>query len=139
MKPDVSTDLPLTPPDPDTRLRSGRVTLLAASWSELHIALFRCTAGREARWTLRADGTERVLVGRIPIPRRWPAPDDPCLLLPPGSTDGVHVLAEMALHLRLRNGVFFLARRKWYEAQDLDWIRLGREPLVAMLEVVESR
>jgi hypothetical protein len=107
------------------------------AWKEPLADAFRAIAGRLVRWTLKASGVTHTYEGRAPHPRRWPVPDDPCLLLRPGSTDAVHVLAEMALHLRVRDGQFFLARRRWYEVEDLDSTRLGPGPLRIALEVLE--
>lgn len=100
------------------------------------VEAFRAAAGKRARWALRAGGQVQVYEGRVPPVRRWRRPDEPYLLLRPGATDGVHVLAEMALHLRAESGEFFLARRKWYEEHDLDVKRLGPGPLEMELETL---
>jgi hypothetical protein len=86
---------------------------------------------------LRTAREERRYEGRVPQPRQWLAPDRPHLLTAPASTDGVHVLAEMALSLVTREGIFFLERRKWYEESALDLIRLGPGPLSFILEPFE--
>lgn len=92
-------------------------------------AAFAELAGRRARLTLRAGGETREFEGRVPRRARWPAPDDPCLMLRPGTTDNTHVLAEMALHLRFRDGHAALARRRHYETEPLDLQRLPAGPV----------
>ena len=98
------------------------------------LAAFRAVAGRRARWNLHCDSRTLSFEGRVPAIRRWRDPETPHLTLPPGATDGVHVLAEMELRLVSRDGVYFLARRRWYEETDLDLTRLGPEPLTMGLE-----
>jgi hypothetical protein len=111
--------------------------LTADGWQEALVAAFRAVAGRPARWVVVSPHGRRVYEGRVPPVRRWRAPDAPCLVLAPGTTDDVHVLATMELSLRCQDGQFFLARRKWYEADDLDLTRLGPGPVEVTLETLE--
>ena len=103
--------------------------LEADNWREELAAAFSAVAGRRVRMVLRCGEDAREYVGRVPAVRRWRAEDDSCLVLAPGSTDGVHVLAEMELRVRFTGGQFYLARRRWYEDEDLDVTRLGPGPL----------
>jgi hypothetical protein len=100
------------------------------------VALFQGMARRRVRWTLHCDGHALTFTGRVPPLRRWHSPETPHLILPPGSTDGVHVLAEMELRLVEQEGMYFLARRRWYEETDLDRTRLGPGPLSMELELL---
>jgi hypothetical protein len=92
-------------------------------------AAFAALAGRRARLTLRAGRETRQFEGRVPPRARWPAPNDPCLMLRPGTTDGTHVLAEMAIHLRFLDGQVAVARRRHYETEPLDLQRLPAGPV----------
>jgi hypothetical protein len=98
------------------------------------LALFQRVAGRRVCWTLHYDAHTLTFTGRVPPQRRWRNSETPHLNLPPGSTDGVHVLAEMELRLVEQKGIYFLARRRWYEETDLDLTRLGPGPLTMELE-----
>lgn len=98
------------------------------------LAAFRAVAGKRIRWSVHCEGRTLQFTGRVPPIRRWHDPETPHLILPPGSTDGVHVLAEMELRLVEQGGVYFLARRRWYEEADLDLVRLGAAPLSMELE-----
>lgn len=100
------------------------------------LAAFRGVAGKRVRWGLCCEGRTHTFEGRVPLIRRWRDPEGPHLVLPPGAMDRVHVLAEMELRLVERDGVFFLARRRWYEEADLDLIRLGPGPLTMELEIL---
>jgi hypothetical protein len=101
-------------------------------------AAFAALAGRRARLTLRAGRETRQFEGRVPRRAHWPAPDDPCLMLRPGTTDRTHVLAEMALHLRFREGHVALARRRHYETELLDLQRLPAGPVeLRLMELAE--
>lgn len=82
-------------------------------------------AGAEIRLTFECDGSALTIEGRVARRREWRSPEDPHLLLRPGTTDRVHVLAEMAVSLRRRGAGWYLARRRWYEEQDLDETPLG--------------
>jgi len=104
---------------------------------EEYVGAFRSAAGKQVRWTLRVAGRASTYEGRVPPVRRWRSPDEPCLTLRPGSTDAVHVLAELELRLFESEGQLFLARRKWYSDEDLDLIRLGAGPVEMELEILE--
>ena len=99
-------------------------------------AVFREAAKKRVRWTLHLGGQTYRYEGRVPQVRRWRQPDEPHLLLRPGTMDGAHVLADMELRLRFHEGQFFLARRRWYEEEDLDLTRLGPGPLAMELETL---
>ena len=119
--------MPHLPPDPHRPI----VETLNADADGLRrlVELFAEVAGRAVRLTLAAAGESQVYEGRVPPRRQWRSPEEPYLLVRPGSTDGVHVLADMALHLRVREGQWFIARRRWYEHEDLDMRQLGVGPL----------
>ena len=101
-----------------------------ADWVER----FRESAGRHVIWTVRSEHATHRFAGRIPLVRHWRDPDDPYLLLRPGSTDAVHVLADMELRLIERDGRYGIARRRWHEQLDLDETPLGPGPIVMTLE-----
>ena len=94
-------------------------------------------AGREVRCVFRCAGSQRAIEGRVPRRKEWRTPREPCLLLPPGRTDGVHVLAEMEVVLVRGEGEWGLARRRWYEEAYLDQWPLGRGELV--VEITSDR
>src|SRR5437867_2363405 len=99
-------------------------------------AFFTPWAGRVARLIVEGGGEELVFSGRVPPRRDWPGPDRPCLLVAPGGTGGVHVLAPMALHLLVHNGRLVLARRRWHEEDPLDFQALGTGPVTVRLEPI---
>jgi len=101
------------------------------------VARCRALAGRQVCWIVRAGGTERRYQGRLPRVALWREPGEPHLVLPPGATDGVHVLSEMELRLTPTGAGFGLTRRRWHEEADLDAIPLGCEPIRMRLEVLE--
>jgi hypothetical protein len=103
------------------------------------VALFTPLAGRSARLALACGDGERVFQGRVPPVREWPAPDRPCLLVPPGTTGGIHVLAPMALHLLVHERRLVLGRRRWYEDELLDFEALGSAAVVVRLEPCSPR
>jgi hypothetical protein len=109
-----------------------------ATAAEQIAAAFAALAGRRARLTLRDGFETRQFEGRVPRRAHWPAPDDPCLILRPGTTDRTHVLAEMALHLRFLEGHVALARRRHYETEPLDRQRLPAGPVeLHLVELAE--
>jgi len=85
---------------------------------------FAAVAGRRVRLILTAGREVREFEGAVPRRSQWPAPNDPCLMLQPGTTDNTHVLAAMALHFRIVDGQLVLARRRLYEMELLDFQRL---------------
>ena len=97
---------------------------------------FAAVAGCAVRLVLRAGEETREFSGRVPRRAHWPSPDDPCLMLCPGTTDRTHVLAAMAIHLRLLDGCLALARRRHYEQEALDMQRLPPGPVRLRLEPV---
>jgi hypothetical protein len=98
------------------------------------VELFTPLAGRSARLVITVGEAQRVIDGRVPLLREWPAPDHPCLLVPPGATGGIHVLSPMALHLLVHQGRLVLARRRWYEEEPLDFEVLGSAAVDVRLE-----
>lgn len=99
-------------------------------------AAFSAVAGRAVRMRLRAGGEVREFRGHVPRRAHWPSPDDPCLMLRPGATDRTHVLAAMAIHLRVVDGCLALARRRHYDTEALDLQRLPPGPVHLCLEVL---
>jgi hypothetical protein len=96
--------------------------------------MFRSIAGREVRWTIHDGLAQRTYQGRVPRIVQWRDPGDPLLVLRPGATDSVHVLAEMEVRLQRRGERYFLARRRWYEDEDLDLTPLGAGPIRMRVE-----
>jgi hypothetical protein len=95
---------------------------------------FAAVAGRATRLVLQADDETREFTGQVPRRAHWPSPGDPCLMLRPGTTDRTHVLAAMAIHLRVVDGCLALARRRHYEEETLDLQRLPAGPVRLRLE-----
>lgn len=100
-----------------------------APWQAALAAAFRALQGRRVRITLAGEESLRQYTGRVMRVREWPHPLAPVLRVAPGALDGVHVLAEADLTLREQDGVLFLGRRRWYEVDELDCVRLGSGPL----------
>jgi hypothetical protein len=98
---------------------------------------FAVVAGRRVRLTVSAGGELREFEGVVPRRSQWRAPEDPCLMLRPGTTDSTHVLAAMALHVRVVDGQVVLARRRHYEEEAIDFQRLPAGPVELRLETQE--
>jgi hypothetical protein len=98
-------------------------------------AAFVPLIGRRVRLILRTADEELIFVGQVPPRREWTPPDQPCLMVAPGTTGGPHVLANMALSLHTHDGRLVLARRRWYEDAPLDFQSLGDGPVRLSLEL----
>jgi len=117
-------------------VRTPPVTLRLAAADpgalETLAAALAAHAGRSVRLLLRVGDQTRELRGRVPRASE-PGAGGACLVLRPGETDGVHVLAEMLAAVRRRQGRWLLARRRWYEDTDLDETPLGEGALEVTL------
>jgi hypothetical protein len=92
--------------------------------------------GKRVRLVLMTSDGELTYAGHVPPRRDWLAADEPCLMVPPGSTSGPHVLAAMALSILTHDGRLVLARRRWYEDAPLDFQSLGEGAIRIRLEPV---